>query len=471
MSAQANTRANQNMSNESIHIDVDAVESTTTAISVTARIDYIQRFSKQLTVVVDKNPAVYSQLARQYLAHISQESSKQEVNVAFVAASSKLNDIQMRCRLIEQLFANTLFDPEQSLAVSILRLVKQNNDTITILIEHAQTLSLQVKYELCQLVDVAKKTQNNINVVIFGLEQAAQEVAQNRTLFDKKTSIIDASNGQVLALDHARFKNKTTAFKSDTWLKLSLAALVAMLIAFTSWFFLAEYENFSLTDLPVKPPIAETPKIVPQETPALITPSKTARSKFASTADINLALLGQNSSKQLLLATAERDDILQALVLAEPRINNTNVAVNIDEPAATSTSIPALTNINITPKLVKPNEVKLDEPNQLPLLPLLPVILTEQYYLNAEEGYVVQITGFTNLSRLATFIKKNKDLEYFSYQKNLNSQQFIVLTTKIYSDKAQAIVAMNGLPEVIKSLGSFLKSVATIKREINIVNQ
>jgi len=466
MSAQANTRANQNMSNESIHIDVDAVESTTTAISVTARIDYIQRFSKQLTVVVDKNPAVYSQLARQYLAHISQESSKQEVNVAFVAASSKLNDIQMRCRLIEQLFANTLFDPEQSLAVSILRLVKQNNDTITILIEHAQTLSLQVKYELCQLVDVAKKTQNNINVVIFGLEQAAQEVAQNRTLFDKKTSIIDASNGQVLALDHARFKNKTTAFKSDTWLKLSLAALVAMLIAFTSWFFLAEYENFSLTDLPVKPPIAEKPKIVPQETPALITASKTARSKFASTADINLALLGQKSSKQLLLATAQRDDILQALVLAEPTINNTNAAVNIDEPA--STSIPALINIDITPKLVKPNEVKLDEPNQLPLLP---VILTEQYYLNAEEGYVVQITGFTNLSRLATFIKKNKDLEYFSYQKNLNSQQFIVLTTKIYSDKAQAIVAMNGLPEAIKSLGSFLKSVATIKREINIVNQ
>jgi len=462
MSAQANTRANQNISNESIHIDIDAVKSTTTVISVTARIDYIQRFSKQMTVVIDKNTAIYSQLARQYLAHISQESSKQEINVAFVAASSKLNDIQIRCRLIEQLFANTLFDPEQSLAVSLLRLVKQNNDTITILIEHAQALSLQVKYELCQLVDVAKKTQNNINVVIFGLEQVAQEVAQNKTLFDKKTSIIDASNGQVIALDHARFKNKTSIFESGMGLKITFATLIALLIVFITWFFLAEYENFSLTNLPVKPPITEVPKIEPQEAPLLI-----VRSKFASTADINLALLDQNSNKQLR-AVAERDDILQALVFVEPTINNINATANIDEPASTSTSVPVLTNINITPKLVKPNEVKLYEPNQLPILP---VILSEQYYLNAEEGYVVQITGFTNLSKLAIFIKKNKSLEYFSYQKNLNSQQFIVLTTKIYNDKAQAIEAMNALPETIKNLGSFLKSVSTIKREINTVNQ
>lgn len=464
MSAHANTRANQNISNESIHIDVDAVENTTTAISVTARIDYIQRFSKQMTVVVDKNPAVYSQLARQYLAHISQESSKQEMNVAFVAASSKLNDIQMRCRLIEQLFANTLFDPEQSLAVSILRLVKQNNDAITILIEHAQALSLQVKYELCQLVDVAKKTQNNINVVIFGLEQAAQEVGQNKTLFDNKTSIIDASNGQVLALDHARFKNKATVFKADTWLRVSWVTLIITLVVFIAWFLLVEYENFSLTELPENSLANEAPTILQQETPPLIASSKATRSKFASTADINLALLDQKSNEELLLAAAQRDDILQALAFAEPSINNVHAAVSLGKP----TTIPALTHSQITPKLVKPKEIKLNEASNSPILP---VALNEQYYLNAEEGYVVQITGFTNLSRLATFIKENKDLEYFSYQKNLNAQQFIVLTTEIYSDKAQAIVAMNALPEAIKSLGSFLKSVSTIKREINTVNQ
>ncbi len=461
MSASANTRANQNITNESFHIDVDAVEKTTTAISVTARIDYIQRFSKQMTVVVDKKPAVYSQLARQYLAHISQESSKQDMNVAFVTASSKLNDIQMRCRLIEQLFANTLFDPEQSLAVSILRLVKQNNDTITILIEHAQSLSLQVKYELCQLVDVAKKTQNNINVVIFGLEQAVQEIAQNKILFDKKTSIIDASNGQVIALDHARFTNKTTIFKNDIWLKVSFAALITALLVFIAWFFLAEYENFSLTDLPVNSPVHKAAKMAQQEIPLL-----TIRTKLANTADIHLALLGQDNSKPLLLAPAESGDVLQALALAEPIVSSAHVA-NLKEPTLLSASVPALTNSQITVKQVNPSEVKLNKPSNLTVLP---ITLTEQYYLNAEKGYVVQITGFSNVARLAAFITKNKDLEYFSYQKSLNSQQFIVLTTEIFSDRAQAIAAMNELPVAIKGLGSFLKSVSTIKHEINTVN-
>ena len=102
MSALANTRVNQNKTNEQADnsVEDDMVEMSTTAISVIARIDYIQRFSKQMTVVVDKNAAVYSKVARQYLANISQESSSQEMNVAFVSASSKINDIQMRCRLI-----------------------------------------------------------------------------------------------------------------------------------------------------------------------------------------------------------------------------------------------------------------------------------------------------------------------------------------------------------------------------------
>lgn len=134
MSALASTRINHNNINEQTvnNVKDDMVDIPTTAVSVIARIDYIQRFSKQMTVVVDKNPAVYSKVARQYLANISQESSQQEINVAFVAASNKINDIQMRCRLIEQLFVNTLFDPEQSLAVSILRLAKQNLSLIHI---------------------------------------------------------------------------------------------------------------------------------------------------------------------------------------------------------------------------------------------------------------------------------------------------------------------------------------------------
>jgi len=460
MSALANTRINQNKTHDRADnsVEDDMVDLSTAAISVIARIDYIQRFSKQMTVVIDKNTAVYSKVARQYLANLSQESSKQEMNVAFVAASSKINDIQMRCRLIEQLFANTLFDPEQSLAVSILRLAKQNNGIITVVVEHAQALSLQIKYELCQLVDTAKKTQNNINVVIFGLEQAAIEISQNRTIFDKKTSIIDASNGQVLALDHGRFKNKTPVFKKGLWLKVSLVTLSSLLIAVVFWFILTEHESFNFTTLPIEPIVNENPIVV---VPQKLT-QQVQNNNLASVSDVHIALVSQNRPQGLQPVKAERNDILQALMLAEPIVKESQIAANLEERGAISL------NEQVTPKQVNLTDEKLDKVSQSTTLPIM---LNEQYYLDSEKGYVVQITGFGDLLRLEQFIKQHNEIDYFSYQRNLNDQKFFVLTSKIFSDKTQAREALSKLPPEISNLGAFLKSVSTIKHEINTVSQ
>lgn len=431
----------------------DMVEISTSAVSVIARIDYIQRFSKQMTVVVDSDPAVYSKVARQYLANVSQDSSKQEINVAFVAASNKINDIQMRCRLIEQLFANTLFDPEQSLAVSVLRLAEQNNGMITVIVEHAHALSLQIKYELCQLVDTAKKTQNNINVVIFGLEQTATEIAQNKSIFDKKTSVVDASSGQVFALEHAKFKVKPAELKKDVWLKVSLISLSSVLIVILAWFLLSEHQSFNFANIPAKPPVIEQPKVVLKEVEIT-----TLQAPLASVSDVHLALLGQDVKQQTV--TAESDDILQALMIAETAIGDNHTIVTPDEELA-----PISKAIQTTLEPVNTNDVKKAK------LTDVPVVLNEQYYLNAEKGYVVQIKGFSDLSALQTFVEQNNGQEYFSYQKSLNTQKFFALTTKIFSDKAQAKEAMSKLPQNIIELGAFLKSVSTIKREINTVSQ
>ena len=459
MSAAANTPVNMKKINEQVdnRVEDDMVNISTKGISVIARIDYIQRFSKHMTVVVDNNAAVYSKVARQYLANIGQTSRNQDANVAFVAASSKINDIQMRCRLIEQLFANTLFDPEQSLAVSILRLAKKNDGIITVIVEHAQALSLQIKYELCQLVDTAKKTQNNINVVIFGLEQAAIEIGQNKTIFDKKTSIIDASSGQVIALDHSRFDNKSSVFVNKIWLKIAIASLISLIIILASWFLLSDHESVNFADLPVPPSVNKSPKIVQPEVKAI-----TPQDNLASVSDVQLAILGQDKGANLLSATAQRNDILQALIATESTINNNQLAVNVEKSALLASKV------QVTPKQVEPVDFTPENPTSLTALP---EILNEQYYLNSDAGYVVQITGFSEISRLEAFIQNNNDLEYYSYQKNLNSQKFFVLTSEIYSDKTQARAAMNKLPQALKDLGSFLKSVSTIKREINTVSQ
>jgi len=439
-----------------------AAESATPA-SIADRIDYVQRFSKQMILVIDDQSEIYSQLARQYLSSLSQTTSKQDMNVAFIAASSKINDIQMRCRLIEQLFANTLFDPEQSLAVSILRLAKQSDDTMTIVVEHAQALSLQIKYELCQLVDVAKKTQGKINVVLFGLEQAAQEVGQNKTIFDKKVSIIEASTGQVLALDNTRFKKSTPFFTKKVWKIVSAILLTSITIILLFWFVLIEYEGTSLVTLPTNHStklsvvnITETIETQVQQEELI----KVPLSELATITDVYFALLvTKQTGIDETTTVAKTSEILQALAISEP-INTLPTSKISTSKALNVAKAPKASDTTKTTKITK-----------TPLSATSPTLINNDYFLNSpSEGYVVQITGFSDLLLFKKFIETYKNFHFYSYQKNLNEQKFIVVTSQIYSDKAQASAMLNALPQAIKKLGSFLKPVSTIKHEINIVN-
>ncbi len=190
MSASANTYSTY-QTTERLTESEPMLAAESIGTSVTSRIAYNLRFTKQAVLVVGDDAEQYSQLASQFLVSLSTveptvnhlETQDNHINVAFIAASSKLNDIQIRCRLIEQLFVNTLFDPEQSLAVSVLRFAKQHGESISIVIDHAHALSLQVKYELCQLVSLAKKSNLTINVILFGLTEAAQQLAMNKSLF------------------------------------------------------------------------------------------------------------------------------------------------------------------------------------------------------------------------------------------------------------------------------------------------
>lgn len=443
-------------------------EPAVTSISVSARIEYIQRFSKQAVLIVDNDNGVYSQAARQFLSNLSTDKSPQETNVAFVSASSKLNDIQMRCRFIEQLFANTLFDPEKSLAVSLLTLSKQRKENITIIVEHAHALSLQMKYELCQLVDVANKTQSKINVALFGNEQAAQNVATNRSIFKNKLAIIDAKSGQLFPLDHAKFNSKNAMFTNKFWLKVATITLVISALIGLSWFVLINYDNFSLSQLPEtnannKVTIPTSEQLNNQL--ALIDSNIIVSAQvdeLASTVDIQAALLGQQLTPiESENSSAQTGDILQALDLAEATNKGEVVTGEKPAPLNEQNASDKTTVAKIKPQLVKKDVV--NKPTEV----TLPLALTPNYYLNSSAGYVVQIVGFTDLTLLKRFMKAHTSLQYFSYQKKLNDQTFIVLTTKIFENKAQANDAISTLPQAIIDRGVWIKDLALVKAEIN----
>ncbi|WP_159821718.1 SPOR domain-containing protein [Colwellia sp. 20A7] len=443
-------------------------EPAVTSISVSARIEYIQRFSKQAVLIVDNDAVAYSQAARQFLSNLSKDKSPQETNVAFVSASSKLNDIQMRCRFIEQLFSNILFDPEKSLAVSLLTLSKQSKENITIVVEHAHALSLQMKYELCQLVDIANKTKSKINVALFGNEQAAQNVATNRSIFKNKLAIIDAKSGQLFPLDHAKFNSKNAMFTNKFWLKVATITLVISALIGLSWFVLINYDNFSLSQLPktnannkVTIPTSEqlSNQLALIDSNIIVSAQVDA---LATSVDIQAALLGQQLTPiESENSSAQTGDILQALDLAEATNKGEVVTGEKLAPLNVKNASDKTTVAKTKPKLVtKKIESKSTEVT-------LPLALTPNYYLNSPAGYVVQIVGFTDLTLLKRFMKAHTSLQYFSYQKKLNGQTFIVLTTKIFENKVQASDAISTLPQAIIDRGVWIKDLALVKAEIN----
>ncbi len=456
MSALARTKTH-NTDTSSVQLNSEPV---VTSISVSARIDYIQRFSKQAVLVIDNDTDAYTQAARQFLINLSKEKATQETNAAFVSASVKLNDIQMRCRLIEQLFGNTLFDPEKSLAVSILRLCKQSKGSITIVVEHAHALSLQVKYELCQLVDVANKTNNKINVALFGQEQAAQTVANNKSIFNNKLAIIDAKSGQLFAFDHARFKHDRTIFTNKFWKKLILSVASIATIIGLSWFVLIEYDNFTLSKLPLF-------NAAVNEQVTIINDSKTpiARiEKQAGVEDIHAALLGKVSDvSKDIDKSAKTTDILQALNL-EAIIDPKSL---VDEPERFTKGAEQAKEVKV--KSDKLEQVKVAQVNKS-VNTNSPLEFTPNYYLNSPAGYVVQIVGFNNMTLLSRFIDQYPNLEYFSYQKKLNGQLFAVLTTKVFVNKEQARQFYQALPTAIVDNGVWVKALSSIKAEINAFN-
>lgn len=443
-------------------------EPAVTPISVSARIDYIQRFSKQAVLVIDQDTNVYTQAARQYLINLSKDKAAQEANVAFVSASTKLNDIQMRCRLIEQLFSNTLFDPEKSLAVSILNLSQKAKDNITIVVEHAHSLSLQIKYELCQLVDVANKTQGKINVAFFGLEKTAQDAANNKSIFKNKLVVLDAKSGQLIPLDHAKFKNENAIFTRKFWFKLIATVVTAAMLIGLSWFVLIEHDSFSLSQLPIKfmtePNItiekekgneSEVPLV---ESNQVVVPTS---NELAGSSDIYAAIQGES-----LVATkdeikkAQVADILQALSFSIVE----EVPVQEVPPQALQTGI-------LTEK------TDLDEVIEIPKETLkiadkavettLSISKPSDYYLNFSSGFVVQIVGFTDEALVTRFGARYPNLKYYSYQKVLNEQVFTVLTTQVYDKKEQAREALLNLPKEIIDRGVWVKEVSAVQEEID----
>lgn len=398
-----------------------------TNISVNARIDYILRFNKQTIAVVGENSEHYASVCSQFLAGLSAEH-----NAAYIAVGSQLQDIQIRSRIIDQLFANVLFDPEQSLALTLINLTKNQPQKLAIAIENGQYLSIQILHELVQLAEVAKKLQLAIDIVIVGDQQLGLLLTENSILFKNKLSLLSAQTGQLLAFNSALFKLKkqwlTKLSAKNITILLSIILLLVFVIAGFYYFF----NNYTIKTSPLNHLQPVNASAMKQDT-------------FVT------ATLAKNNTTPQQLVAAQPVDILNAIELSA------RMPAQI-ESATVKDVLEALERIN-----KQANIIEEKTPNLADVL--LPQAKSD--YLSHQQGFVIQYAAFSDEQVKKQFLQRFPDLEYLSYYRNVDNKTFEVITSQVFSERTKAQQALAALPSELIALKIWIKSLAAVKNEIS----
>jgi len=417
-------------------------QSKVTSISSNARIDYIMRFSKQAVLVVGSCSESYSLVGNQFLGALPEGH-----NAAFISVSAQFNDIQVRCRLIEQLFSDVLFDPEEPLAVTVLKLASNKTQVISIVVENVHFLSLQLMHEFCQLAELAAKADRGVNVLLLGEDKAGKLVSANKTIFNKKLSIVAAGNGQLISLDSALFKNNRRVGMSASLMKALLAIIILVTLTLIILKTLYTFDSTSFADL----------KLGVSQVKAKVI------SKDIKGVDI---FIQKKPEKVVTQAIAQ--DIYQSLLKSD---NTEDQAITNSVVASIETSSLLMVENphSFTEHIIKqPQDSKtfVNVVNNDGKIQVIKQLTNLTYYTKFKSGFVVQIMSCAKQSTYDSFMTEYKLLDLFGYSRLFNSDIRIVVTSSVYPLKSDAIAAISMLPKKLQEKEPWIKSIEAIKSEI-----
>ena len=425
-----------------------------TKISANARIDYILRFSKQAILVIDESVEQSAQITNQFIATIPEQH-----NAAYISLSNQFSDIQVRCRIIEQLSAGELFDPEVSLAVSIINLAKKPQQAISIVLDNSQHLSLQILHEVSQLTAIAKKANLVINVIMFGSLQAGIKVQANKNLFHNKLTMLSAQSGQLISTNSTIFqrpKVKWYSIKLNKWL---LSAFVLLFGLAAAVIMLLQQDSFNFTPLPKVQKNDETTLNA-----ALTEPQHTVLNKEV---DINIAVANPSDIYSSLLVDKTQKNAVQLTADPAPATPNDIMLAMTSLPARNKSSTNNDSEITVDIVQEQQTTVSSTSATDAALLKETSIKLAANYYLSQNSGFVIQIAAFDDIELANDYMMSLAKINSHVYQRLLNSNTNFVITSSIYADKILAKQALLTLPESIIARQPWIKSLKLVKREIN----
>jgi len=429
-----------------------------TNISATARVDYIQRFSKQAVLVVHEDYQVSADVGHQYIAQLPAQS-----NTAFVSISSKHNDIQIRCRIVEQLFGQQAFDPEVSLAVSLINQLKQESQKLTIVIANAQHLSLQLLHELTQLCEIAKKSDFLVSVLMLSNMETGQTVALHKDLFAKKLSILAADSGQLISINDASFRSSGSQFLTKNvsrWLFI-FVALFAIGAAIIYGLTQVEIDNSVPSSSLKKETFVSVPTEATETTPQANNPSV----EQATSQDILAALNGDVTEEVELVdkvveptLPASANDILGAIQTKDSAVSLEPNSVLVEQNSIDASSIDAHEEFLLE---TTPN-TQMAAQSQ----PTIEANINGEYYQTFQQGYVIQLGNYSQLSAVENMIETSNDTELHYYARMQNGTNNWVLTSKVFLSRNEADEAKQVLKEQNPESSFWTRSLASVHADI-----
>ena len=419
-----------------------------TAINANARIDYILRFSKQVVAVIDEEEQGYADISSQFLSSLPEQH-----NAAYLAMSPKLNDIQVRCRIIEQLFADTPFDPELSLANSIINLASTKKSPISIVIENGQSLSLQLTHELCQLVEIAKKSKLTVDVVLCGSVDMGRLIANNAVLFSQKVSMVSAQSGQLLSASSPLFKIRKTMPSLKGYGKYFIGLVILLALGAAVIYYLYQRDTMEYSQLATD-----------------IKQTEIAEEAFVINAD------EANLSKQV---TEVQQEPVAVIDPKDAAANNTEIfsaLMSMSEPSATPVIassediVSALSAFNVAQEQSAEVAVADESVSATTNHALTELASGSAYFEQFDAGFVVQyITvkeGSDNQSLLNQLETSYSALAFHQYQRLINDEKYQVITSAVFTNREAAKLLIESLPQELAANGPWIKSIAAVKAEI-----
>jgi len=413
-----------------------------TNISVHARVDYTLRFSTPAVYVLGEDASAYSHVASHYIGSIDNAR-----NVAFIACSSQLNNIQIRCRIVEQLFGDQLFDPEEPLSVSIINLMKKQVQPLAIVLEHSQFLSLQITHELCQLAQIAKKSQLDIQVLMVGTAETGYLIGENALLFKDKVTIVQSDNAQLINLQSKVLKRPSSFIALPKSVKVisSFALFSGLVLASTYALWQLDVVNFS-----------SLPSMTHSQ------PQDIANDMVLVNQKSNLN--GNDASVQQPIVSASTQDILNAIngVIELPKQDATPA-----QPAKPQDILSAIESLDTVAEALHTSKTIALSSIEEKVEALAPVWPEHDMFTREDTGFVIQYGAFTSDAVKAEFLSQYQLGEYHTYQRELSGKNMSVITSPIYKTKAQAQEVLLNHPSTLQDRGIWVKDIKAIKDEIS----